>query len=103
MTADELKIKFLRCYIAELAGFAPTIGHVIESNNVDSAAAAKKLKTLYAEADELTQKKVEQTFKSAVAAMKVKVTKDLAIMSEIDHPDDYILPMTNRSNVSLVL
>ena len=62
MTADELRIKFLRCYIAELAGFAPTIGHVIESNNVDSAAAAKKLKTLYAEADELTQKKVEQTF-----------------------------------------
>ena len=83
-----------------MAGFAQTTNFVIDGQNSDSAEAATKLKAMYDDSDESTQKNVDQTFKSAVAAMKVKVTKDLAIMSEIDHPDNFILPMTNRSNVS---
>ena len=42
----------------------------------------------------------EATFKRSVVRMFEKVKNDTAIMLNVDKPDDYVLPMTNRMTVS---
>ena len=76
---------------------------ILYNENDDSVAAANRLKQLYSEVESEVQTKVNETFKKAAASMKVKVVKDLGIMSEIEKPDNFILPMTNRSNVSIFI
>ena len=96
------QINIFRTFIAETAGFEHVIDIVIlYRENEESVGAATKLKQRYNEADSEVQFKVNETFKKAAASMKVKVVKDLEIMSEIEKPDDFVLPMTNRSNVSI--
>ena len=50
-------------------------------------------------ADAATRSEANKLFKKAATNMFVKVEKDLKIMTEIDRPDDFILPMTNRATV----
>ena len=42
----------------------------------------------------------EATFKRSVVRMFEKVKNDTAIMLNVNMPDDYVLPMTNRMTVS---
>ena len=76
---------------------------ILYNENDDTVAAANRLKQLYSEVESEVQTKVNETFKKAAASMKVNVVKDLRIMGEIEKPDNFILPMTNRSNVSIFI
>ena len=58
------------------------------------------VETSLAEADDGTKKSLEETFVKASKAMKVKVIRDVDTMQWIERDDNFVLPMTNRSNVS---
>lgn len=68
--------------------------------STDSKDAIEALVPLYESADPATINDAEKLFKSALAKMQVKVEKDIKVMLEIQRPDNFVLPMTNRSNVS---
>ena len=55
----------------------------------------------YESSDSETVNGAEKVFQSAVAKMQIKVEKDIQIMLNIERPDEFVLPMTNRANVSL--
>ena len=70
-----------------------------EELSEDSKQAIETLARKLFSADHLTRSEANKLFKQAVEKMNVKVEKDLEIMTNIDRPDSFILPMTNRSTV----
>ena len=67
----------------------------------DSATAIDQLQWLVLDLGQEDRDEIDIMFKDAVSNMIVKLTKDFDVMTNIDKPDDYVLPMTNRSNVGL--
>ena len=68
----------------------------------DSATAIDQLQWLVLDLGQEDRDEIDIMFKDAVSNMIVKLTKDFDVMRNIDKPDDYVLPMTNRSNVGLL-
>ena len=70
--------------------------------SAESKNAVEVLAAFFESADSETINGAEKLFKSAVKRMQVKVEKDIEVMLNIDRPDNFVLPMTNRSNVSIL-
>ena len=72
----------------------------LTSLSKESADALVKLKGFALEIDQDDLEDIDIMYREATANMIVKLTKDFEVMVNVNKPDDYVLPMTNRSNVS---
>lgn len=72
----------------------------LTSLSKESADALVKLKGFASEIDQDDLDDVDIMYREATSNMITKLTKDFEVMANVNKPDDYVLPMTNRSNVS---
>ena len=75
-------------------------GFDMSSLSKESSDAIVKLRSFASQIDDDDLADVDIMFRDATANMIRKLTKDFDIMLNVEKPDDYVLPMTNRSNVS---
>ena len=94
---------YFRCLFASTSSVLETIETIdLTSLSKESVDAIVKLKAHASALGDDVMAEIDLMFRDASASMLVKVNKDIDLMSSVDKPDSYILPMTNRANVSQV-
>ena len=69
----------------------------------ESAGAIYSLQQEAVELEEDVMEDIDVMFQAATSNMQRKLLKDFEVMSKVAKPDNYVLPLTNRSNVSFDL